>query len=93
MRESRVTSILTLGGLLVLSVVVVAAGSQIAALDGRITEALNAEPKELQMQQTITEVVTRANGTQVTVTTTRGADESVDAFIARHDAVTAALKA
>ena len=42
--------------------------------------------------QTLTEVVTRPDGTKVTVTTTRMADESVEDFIARHNAVVQAIQ-
>ena len=62
---------------------------------GRLGEQLQVivgDPRSEPTMQTLTEVVTRPDGSQVTVTTTRGEDESVDDFIARHNAVVAALK-
>lgn len=42
--------------------------------------------------QTITQTVTRANGTTVTVTTPRKEGESLADWIGRHDAAVAALE-
>ena len=48
---------------------------------------------ENQHMQTLTQKVTNASREEVIVTTTRGADETVDAFVARHNAAVAAVKA
>ena len=62
---------------------------------GRLGEQLQVivgDPRSEPTMQTLTEVVTRPDGSQVTVTTTRGEDESVSDFISRHNAVVEALK-
>lgn len=48
---------------------------------------------ENQNVQTLTQKVTNASGEEVIVTTTRGSDETVEAFVARHNAAVAAVKA
>lgn len=90
--EPKTTSLITLGGLVVLSVVVVATATEVIGLDQNISALVRQQlnPAKEQMQ-TLTESVTRPGGRVVVVTTTRGSEESVDDFIARHDAVVASL--
>jgi hypothetical protein len=48
---------------------------------------------EKRIVQTLTQVVTTPSGDSVTVTTTRGTDETVAAFYARHKAAVDHIKA
>ena len=85
-RES--ITLLTIGVLGCVSVVGAVAASRIADLDGKITSALHRE--DLAMQ-TLTEEVTRSNGSKVTVSTVRLDNETVADWIARHDEAVAAV--
>lgn len=90
--RQETASWITIGGLSVLTVVVVSVGSQVMGLDATITALARSHIKH-QIMQTLEEDVTRPDGRVVHVTTTRGENEDLDAFIARHDATVAALKA
>lgn len=83
---------LMLGGLLCIVVVLCYAADKLSGLDARIAMILNDNQPKIAMQ-TITQVVTRANGTTVTLTTTRKEGEALADWIARHDAAVAALEA
>lgn len=74
----------TLGGLAVLTVVVILAFQSLSQLDGNIARLVR--PPSLERMQQLTETVTRADGRKIVVLTTREADESIDAFWLRHDA-------
>lgn len=90
--RQETASHLTLGALLVLSLVVVLASAQLQGVSADVAslarKALTPDPP----MQTLTETVTRRDGRTITVTTTRLENESVTDFIARHDAVTASLR-
>lgn len=83
---------LMLGGLLCIVVVLCYAADKLSRLDARMAMILTDRRPDPAMQ-TITQVVTRANGTTVTVTTTRKEGESLTDWIGRHDAAVAALEA
>jgi hypothetical protein len=83
---------LTLGGLAVLTVVVALASHTLSQLDGKLARDL-AFPNSKEPMQTLTETVTLKDGRKITVTTTRGSEEELDTFIARHNATVAALLA
>lgn len=85
-------SLLTLGGLAVLTVVVAMASHTLSQLDGKLARDFTF-PDGKEPMQTLTETVARSDGRKITVTTTRGSDEALDAFIARHDATVAAVQA
>jgi len=81
--------LVTLGALLALAVAVAIASAQVVGLDQDIARLIT-EPRRYDMQ-TLTEVVATQSGREITVTALRGSDETVDAFVNRHDeAVTAA---
>lgn len=65
-------------------------GSRVLDLDGRIASLVRTEAQSIDMQ-TLTEVVV-VGTRKITVTTTQGSDETIDAFIARHHAAVAALQ-
>lgn len=81
-----------LGGLLCIVVVLCYAADKLSGLDARMAMILHGNQPRNDMQ-TLTQVVTRANGTTVTLTTTRKENESLADWIARHDAAVAALEA
>lgn len=81
----------TTGLVLALGVLGLWGGSQLATLTSRI-ESLFITPRPEFDMQTLTETVTLSDGRKITVTTTRGSDETVADFIARHNAVVAALQ-
>lgn len=81
-----------LGGLLCIVVVLCYAADKLSGLNARMAMILSGNQPRTDMQ-TLTQVVTRANGTTVTVTTTRKENESLADWIARHDAAVAALEA
>lgn len=85
-------SLLTLGGLAVLTVVVAMASHTLSQLDGKLARDFTF-PDGKEPMQTLTETVARSDGRKITVTTTRGSDEALDAFIARHNATVAAVQA
>lgn len=89
MRQSTL-SYVTLGGLAVLTAVVLFAGHTLSALDGKLACELSQTRKE--PVQTLTETVTRSDGRKIIVTTTQGSDETLDAFVARHHAAVAAVQ-
>ena len=81
---SRIPTVLLL-------VLCLAAG--VAAWQFKVLSDLIVLRLEKRIMQTLTQKVTNASGEEVIVTTTRGADETVDAFVARHNAAVAAVKA
>jgi len=89
MRQSTL-SYVTLGGLAVLTAVVLFAAHNLSALDGKLARELSQTRKE--PVQTLTETVTRSDGRKIIVTTTQGSDETLDAFIARHHAAVLAVQ-
>lgn len=91
MPESRATSLLTIGGLLVLAVVVSLAGSQIAGLDSQITKALARKVTPL-MQTLETTVVQDSTGFSVKIITPRNEDETDAQHVARHKLLCQAAK-
>jgi len=86
-KASATINSLLLGGLLSVLLLVVVASSRVADLGAALDHLTEAYE-----MQTLTENVTRPDGGIVTVTTTRGADESIEEFIDRHDATVAALE-
>lgn len=91
MRDS--STLLTLGGLVTLTVAGIFVGSKVIELDRNVAAALAAALHPPAAMQTLFENVTRPSGRVTTVTTTRGADETLDEFIARHDAAVAKMQA
>lgn len=79
-----------MGGLSALAAVVAVGAAKLSALADTIEQSLRS--KELIPMQTLTQEVTRENGSKVTVSTVRGTDESLADWIARHDAAVAALQ-
>jgi hypothetical protein len=89
--------LLTLGGLTVLSGVVVYAGAQVVSLDANIRTLLKQRETQENLMQSISQVVTRSDGASATITTPREKDadgvyESVESWKARHDAAVAAFQ-
>lgn|GEM_PF-5254037 len=82
----------TLGALITLGIVAIAAYGQVRDLHTKVTDAMT-QPESQEYMQTLTQDVTRQNGDVTTVTSTRMDQESVADFIVRHDAIVAALKA
>ena len=89
MRQSTL-SYVTLGGLAVLTAVVLLAAHNLSALDGKLAHDFSQTRKE--PVQTLTETVTRSDGRKIIVTTTQGSDETLDAFVARHRAAVLAVQ-
>lgn len=87
MRQSTL-SYVTLGGLAVLTAVVLLAAHNLSALDGKLARELS----QTRPVQTLTETVTRSDGRKIIVTTTQGSDETLDAFVARHHAAVLAVQ-
>lgn len=90
-RES--INLVVFGALTVLSVTAVFALGELVSLDTRLSTFFESQTGETRKVQTLTETVTLpTSGRKVVVTTTQGADETIDAFIARHNATVAALQ-
>lgn len=84
-----------MGGLGVLTIVVLVAGYRVASLDNSIAKLIRelSTPKPFIVMQTYSEVVTTQSGRVITVVTTRLEGESAQDFAARHnEAVEAARK-
>ncbi len=88
--QRETTSLLTLGGLLCLTVVVLMASGQLTALDARMATVI--ELKEVTTMQTLTEVVTVSETRTITVSTVRNEGESTADWIARHNEAVTALQ-
>ena len=89
--RDRYLSFLILGALIALCVVVVMAGNRIAGLDRSIADILDPnEGVEVQvLEETIT---TTGSGRKITIRTERLDNETVDAWVARHNAAIAAVQ-
>lgn len=75
----------TVGGMLVLAIVVAFSASQIATIDGKIGELV--APRNQQQEQDmdpLTTTVTNKDGIEITVETTKRADENDAQQLARH---------
>lgn len=77
-----------MGGLVVVSVVVAYAGAKVADLHATVQELI--ERRATPSMQTITQLVTRSDGTQATISTQRvknddGTWEPVDVWLGRHN--------
>jgi hypothetical protein len=81
---------LQLGGLICLAIVLCFAADKLAGLDSKLATILLHETSTM---QTITQEVTRADGSKVTISTVRLAGEAVGTWIKRHDEAIAALQA
>ena len=90
--RAETTSFLTLGGLLAVVVMVSLASGKLSELAGAVSGAAG-RPNPKIIMQTITQEVTRRDGSKVTISTTRGEGEAVDAWLARHDEAVAAARA
>jgi len=81
----------TTGGLIVVAIAMAVVLSQVAHLSGHVQHLGELYQQRRERMQTLTENVTTTSGRVITVTTTRGENETIDAFIGRHnEAVTAA---
>ena len=91
--RAETTSFLTLGGLLAVVVMVSLASGKLSELAGAVSGAAG-RPNPKIIMQTITQEVTRHDGSKVTISTIRGGSaEAVDAWLARHDEAVAAARA
>ena len=90
MRQSTL-SYVTIGGLAVLTAVVLFAGHTLSALDGKLARALMQHHEE--PMQEFEETVLRSDGRKILVRTTQRSDETLDDCIARHHAAVAAALA
>jgi len=81
---------LTLGVLAVLTIVGVFASNQLTRLDRGIADVVSGMHERQLTMQTFTEEVT-VGTRKITVSTTRQDGETLDAWIARHNAAVAAL--
>lgn len=84
------SSLVTLGALVVLSILAAVGLGRLYAIDRAVADAI--VPKKPAMEQ-LSEVVTKSDGRKVTVTATRLPDESLEDFIARYEALVAAVQA
>lgn len=91
MEKPDPTSWVMLGATACLVVVSLFIVHKLTSLDSKLAAVLMQTDRST--MQTITQTVTRANGTTVTVTTQRKEGESIADWIARHDAAVAALEA
>ena len=88
MKSSETASWLLLGGMLCLLVVVCFAADKVMKLDASIATLFTQE----RQMQTITQEVTRPSGAKVTVSTVRLDNETLAAWIKRHDDAVYLLK-
>lgn len=91
--EHKYTASLTLGGLLCLAVVVAISAYHVAGLDNNISKLIKASGESRTMEQTLEQDVKNQAGETITVKTTRGPSETVEAFAARHQEAVVAAKA
>lgn len=90
MRENT-TALLTLGGLLTLTIVVMSAGATLSGLDAKFAAILH--PTARSTMQSISQKVVNQSGQTATITTEKSSDETVEEWLARHSAAVAAFEA
>ena len=88
--QQQTSALVTLGGLVCVSVVLAMTSEHVVELDSRIALLITKEQQEQEVQ-TLTEKV-QVGERVITVTTTRGDNETVEAFVARHNAAVAAVQ-
>lgn len=88
--KQQASAFVTLGGLVVVAVVLSSSAARVADLDSSIETLIRRHVEPEEQMQTLTEVVA-VGDRKITVTTTQGAGELVGDFIARHNATVAAL--
>lgn len=81
--KQQTSAVMTLGGLVCVSVLLAMMASRVLDLDGKLARVIEHSTLKEHMQ-TLSEVVTTSTGRKVTVTTQRYDGESIDAFVARH---------
>ena len=88
--KQQTTSLVNLGGLVVVAVVLATSTASVTRLDHRISQLIASRARiPFATMQTISEDVKRPSGRVTTITTTQATGETPDELLARHDALVA----